>query len=40
MSMLLDTNVVSELMGESPEPSVARWVSGPSRGGPVPVGRE
>ena len=26
--MLLDTNVVSELMRESPEPSVARWVSG------------
>ena len=30
MSMLLDTNVVSELMRESPEPSVARWVSGHS----------
>ncbi len=28
MSMLLDTNVVSELMRESPEPTVARWVSG------------
>ena len=28
MSMLLDTNVVSELMRESPEPSVVRWVSG------------
>ena len=28
MSMLLDTNVVSELMRESPEPSVARWVPG------------
>ena len=28
MSTLLDTNVVSELMRESPEPSVARWVSG------------
>ena len=28
MSTLLDTNVVSELMRESPEPDVARWVSG------------
>jgi len=28
MSTLLDTNVVSELMRESPEPAVARWVSG------------
>ena len=28
MSTLLDTNVVSELMRESPEHSVARWVSG------------
>ncbi len=28
MSALLDTNVVSELMRESPEPRVARWVSG------------
>ena len=28
MSTLLDTNVVSELMRESPELSVARWVSG------------
>ena len=28
MSTLLDTNVVSELMRKSPEPSVARWVSG------------
>ena len=27
MSTLLDTNVVSELMRESPEHSVARWVS-------------
>lgn len=26
MSTLLDTNVVSELMRESPEPAVARWV--------------
>ena len=28
MSTLLDTNVVSELMHKSPEPAVARWVSG------------
>ena len=28
MSMLLDANIVSELMREAPEPSVARWVSG------------
>lgn len=28
MSTLLDTNVVSELIRESPEPSVARWASG------------
>ena len=28
MRTLLDTNVVSELMRESPEPVVARWVSG------------
>ncbi len=28
MATLLDTNVVSELMRESPEPVVARWVSG------------
>lgn len=28
MSTLLDTNVVSELMRESPEPAVASWVSG------------
>ncbi|MYA10227.1 MAG: type II toxin-antitoxin system VapC family toxin [Gemmatimonadetes bacterium] len=28
MSTLLDTNVVSELMRASPEPAVARWVSG------------
>ncbi|MDE0393323.1 MAG: PIN domain-containing protein [Gammaproteobacteria bacterium] len=28
MSTLLDTYVVSELMWGSPEPSVARWVSG------------
>ena len=28
MSTLLDTNVVSGLMHESPDPSVARWVSG------------
>ena len=28
MSMLLDTNVVSELMRDSPDQSVARWVSG------------
>ncbi len=28
MSTRLDTNVVSELMRESPEPAVARWVSG------------
>ena len=27
MSTLLDTNVVSELMRESPEPAVARWIS-------------
>ena len=27
MSTLLDTNIVSELMRESPEPAVARWVS-------------
>ena len=27
MYTLLDTNVVSELMRESPEPAVARWVS-------------
>ena len=27
MSTLLDTNVVSELMRESPDRSVARWVS-------------
>lgn len=30
MSTLLDTNVVSELMRESPDQSVARWVSGHS----------
>ena len=28
MSTLLDTNVVSELMREAPDQSVARWVSG------------
>ena len=28
MSTLLDTNVVSELMRESPESAVTRWVSG------------
>ena len=28
MSTLLDTNIVSELMRESPEHSVAHWVSG------------
>ena len=28
MSTLLDTNVVSELMRESPAPAVARWISG------------
>ena len=27
MSTLLDTNVVSELMRETPEPAVARWAS-------------
>ena len=27
MSTLLDTNVVSELMRKSPDPSVARWIS-------------
>ena len=28
MFTLLDTNVVSELMRKSPEPTVVRWVSG------------